>query len=88
MYGQRQEFVRIHMYRRQKRSCGKRPMEPKPQVCVLLIKGSSTGFHGTATMLSLSMYAVLVFIYFVRFFMSVDFRIFGRDKENLLYLYK
>ena len=59
-------------------------MEPKPQVCILLITASCTGFHGTATMLSLSMYAVLVFIYFVRFFMSADFRIFRRDKENLI----
>ena len=77
VYRLRQKFVRIHVYCRQKR-----PMEPKPQVWILLIKASCTALHGTATMHSLSMYAVLVFIYFVRFFMSADFRILGRDKEN------
>ena len=52
----------------------KRSMERKLQVCLLLIKASGRALHSTASQHSLSMHAILVFIYFVRFFRSEEFR--------------
>ncbi len=54
----------------------KRPMGAEFQVWILLIKTSGRGLHGTGTQRSVYMYAIVVFIYFVRFFMSWEFFIF------------